>query len=420
VSTQTELTDIWAEALAYIEMWLPPELHRVLAHDAVLHRNGADNSYILHVPKDFPKLDARLTSPISQSLRLAGQQTEINLTYQRTGQAATTPARKNGNALRFFTAWDILTTNWPKPIYAVGDLLPAGLTLLAGRQKIGKSWLALQITRQVALGQELFGRTVKPGNFLYIALEDNQHRLRNRMEKQQWPAVKIDQMLNSGFMLREQFVEQIGYLDAEGADILAAQIDRQRPRLVVIDVLGRAVKGDLNDYETMTAALDPVQTMALQKNCAVLLIDHHNKRSSQFGDGDAILDVMGSGAKTGVPDTIWGLYKKKNSGVAILNCLGRDVEEIELKLQMDTVTGLWQIESEGRAGSHLELTPKRQEIVDILAELGPSTVGEVSSSIGQNRGNTYTRLSDLVEAGIAQRLGQENQPVRYQITPETP
>jgi len=85
---------------------------------------------------------------------------------------------------------------------------------------------------------------------------------------------------------------------------------------------------------------------------------------------------------------------------------------------MDTVTGLWQIESEGRAGSHLELTPKRQEIVDILAELGPSTVGEVSSSIGQNRGNTYTRLSDLVEAGIAQRLVQENQPVRYQITPE--
>jgi len=310
-----QLTNIWAESLAYLEMWLPPDMHHALANNAELKLNGSDTSFVLHLPADSP-VDSRLTKHISQALRLATGQPEITLTYRKTGKSA---GRRSGPGLKFFSAWDILTTDWPAPIYAVGDLLPAGLTLLAGRQKIGKSWLSLQITRQLVMGQQLWGRDVRPGNFLYIALEDNQHRLRSRMEKQQWPTVQIDQMLNSGFMLRDQFVEQIGYLDAEGSDILAAQIDRQRPRLVVIDTLGRAVKGDLNDYETMTAALDPVQTMALQKNTAVLLVDHHNKRSSQFGDGDAVLDVLGSGAKTGVPDTIWGLYKKKNSGVAILN-----------------------------------------------------------------------------------------------------
>jgi hypothetical protein len=35
--------------------------------------------------------------------------------------------------LQLLTAHDILTTDWPEPVWAIPNLLPVGLTILAGR-----------------------------------------------------------------------------------------------------------------------------------------------------------------------------------------------------------------------------------------------------------------------------------------------
>jgi hypothetical protein len=45
----------------------------------------------------------------------------------------------------FYTARELLGTKFPEPRWIVPDILPEGLTPLAGRPKVGKSWLALQI-----------------------------------------------------------------------------------------------------------------------------------------------------------------------------------------------------------------------------------------------------------------------------------
>ena len=52
--------------------------------------------------------------------------------------------------LDLLTADEILTAAWPEPVWAIPGLLPVGLTILAGRPKVGKSWLALQIALAVA------------------------------------------------------------------------------------------------------------------------------------------------------------------------------------------------------------------------------------------------------------------------------
>jgi RecA-family ATPase len=58
------------------------------------------------------------------------------------------------------------------------ELLPEGLTILAGRPKCGKSWLALHIAMQVAAGGRTLESTpVEPGPVLYLALEDTKRRL---------------------------------------------------------------------------------------------------------------------------------------------------------------------------------------------------------------------------------------------------
>jgi RecA-family ATPase len=66
----------------------------------------------------------------------------------------------------------------------VKGYLVEGATILAGRPKIGKSWLALDWSVAVARGGFCFGDVrCKEGDVLYIALEDNKRRLKSRLAK---------------------------------------------------------------------------------------------------------------------------------------------------------------------------------------------------------------------------------------------
>jgi len=45
----------------------------------------------------------------------------------------------------------------PEPCYAVPDLIPEGLSLLAGKPKLGKSWLILAVLLAIAMGGVVLG-----------------------------------------------------------------------------------------------------------------------------------------------------------------------------------------------------------------------------------------------------------------------
>jgi DNA-binding transcriptional ArsR family regulator len=296
-------------------------------------------------------------------------------------------------ALDLLTADQILTAPWPEPVWAVPHLLPAGLTILAGRPKVGKSWLALQVARAVAAGGHVLAQRVEPGPVLYLALEDNPRRLQGRMARQGWPSG-----LPADFMPLGQFTQQIDDLRAGGGERLAAHVERVGYRLVVIDTLSRSCSGDQNDVEQMTRALAPLQEMAHATNCAVLMVDHHRKGFRL--NPDAVGDILGSTAKGAMADNIWGLYRNKNKKGARLTVIGRDIAERTLVLAMDWPTGSWRVEGDADA---LELTQRRQEILDALEMLGPASLADIAGAIGQPRSNTHRRLQHLANAGLVLR-----------------
>ena len=62
--------------------------------------------------------------------------------------------------------------------------MPEGVALLAGKPKLGKSWLALGLCVAVASGGVTFGTVhVEKGAALYLALEDNERRRQFRLAK---------------------------------------------------------------------------------------------------------------------------------------------------------------------------------------------------------------------------------------------
>src|SRR5690242_15553525 len=100
------------------------------------------------------------------------------------------PLHKIANDDRPKTGWrehavsaaDLIGIEFPPMAFTVPGLVPEGLCLLAGKPKIGKSWLALEMCLGVALNEAVLGG-IEPvsGDVLYCALEDTQSRLQRRI-----------------------------------------------------------------------------------------------------------------------------------------------------------------------------------------------------------------------------------------------
>ena len=127
--------------------------------------------------------------------------------------------------------------------WLIPGLLPAGLSLLAGASKAGKSWLCLWLCLQLARGGEIWGRTTQPQTVLYLCLEDTYARIQGRL-----------------FRLTEDPVPNRLYFQTGSraiGDGLELQIEKflsQHPEtgLVVIDTLQKVRTAD-PDYLWRTA-----------------------------------------------------------------------------------------------------------------------------------------------------------------------
>lgn len=95
-----------------------------------------------------------------------------------TSKSQQNPAANNGNSI---TAAELQQLRLPQIKWIVPDLLPAGLTILAGSPKSGKSWLALDLALSVASGAEVLDQVTRAGSVIYYALEDSPSRVQARI-----------------------------------------------------------------------------------------------------------------------------------------------------------------------------------------------------------------------------------------------
>ncbi|MBK8799369.1 MAG: AAA family ATPase [Anaerolineales bacterium] len=297
-----------------------------------------------------------------------------------------------------WTVAELYAANFPPPRFVVPDLLPAGLTILAGRPKLGKSWLALQVAAAVGSGQAVLDQMADAGGVLYLALEDTPGRLKERALKQGIPAAAAITFYTAWAPLTQQ-----GLVDL----LLAAG---QGYRLIIIDTLSRSMgRADPMDAVDMTLLLSSLQRLAARHDLALLLIDHHRKPAA--GVGDAIDDILGSTAKAGVVDAAWGLYKQRGEQAAVLKVTGRDLCERELAVRWDEMRCIWQVQGEAQT---VERTQRQQEVLDALTMLGTATLRDIAESTGQEKGNCFRRLQALVKDGTVVRKDGHGQ-VMYSV-----
>lgn len=275
-----------------------------------------------------------------------------------------------------YTGSELLSASFPEPVWVVPGLVPEGLTILAGRPKLGKSWLALQIAFAKACGGMVLGRPVAAGKVLYLALEDGARRLQNRMREQEWTTEAAE---NTVFILAETL---------DGFERLLAH---EQPDFCVVDTFAKLVQGSGLDHDNATQNTDVwgrLHTLAQTTGTALLVVEHHKKAFA----GDGVSDILGSTAKGAVADTIIGLYRERGKPDARLVVTGRDLEDDEMIVHFDPTTASWQPTDTHTGRKH------EAAILDALRSQ-PDTISGLARRLDVSKGRVSETLAELEQKG---------------------
>src|SRR5262249_41389790 len=146
---------------------------------------------------ELPGLGARAVdhgNDVSDWLDAGNQAENLNYIAENTPEW-TPPTPKDGWRAHVFTAASLKEKKFEPIKYLIPMLIPEGLTILPGKPKDGKSWVEIDIALGVAGGRYALGEyNREEDDVLYAAFEDNNRRLRSRIERiltqneQAWPA----------------------------------------------------------------------------------------------------------------------------------------------------------------------------------------------------------------------------------------
>ena len=285
---------------------------------------------------------------------------------------------------------DLPPTNWIVP-----ELLTEGLTLLAGKPKVGKSWLVLDLALICSLGTASSGRQVlgrypvEPIGVFYLSLEDNAGRLRKRVEKLRGSGDVPDTFR---YALRWKSLSVGGLQDLEICLMQAPET-----RLVIIDTLASVRKGmssNTNAYQEEYNLMAQLQALANDHHLAVVVL-HHLRKSA----GDDVFDeISGTLGLTGAADTSIILKRGRTERDGILYITGRDVEEQELAMTFKKEEDCtWNITG---SVAERQVSQARQEILDLLEQNGTMTPIEIAKTLEKPRNNIQVLLKKMVTDGL--------------------
>jgi hypothetical protein len=295
-----------------------------------------------------------------------------------------------------FTATDLMERDLPPIAQIVKGLVFEGVTLLAGKPKLGKTWLMLAIALAVAMGSLIFSNTpVQQGEVLYLALEDNPRRLYKRIKKllagreapanlhfaSEWPR------LNDGG------VEQLDAFLSEHPDV----------RLVIVDTLARIkprATGRRAQYDEDRDAVDSLIPLADKHGVAIVLVHHLRETESD----DPFDMIHGSAGLTGGVDGALVLKRRRGEADAYLFGDGRDYENpVELALKWNASTATWTILGDAEVYA---MSEQRRAILGVLESandpLGPKEITETLNASG-------TKMKDGAVREMCSRMAKDGQ-----------
>lgn len=284
---------------------------------------------------------------------------------------------------------------FPEPLFIAKGFLTVGLNCIAGRPKKGKSWFALQLCVSVANGTKFLGEyETDQGVAVYCALEDNQRRMKRRLQSM----LSNEPIELQNFPKELKIIHKIRSLDCGGFDDLEEISKISNLKLVVIDTIAkiRGAKRGRDNYQEDYAEFGKLQEFASKRSLCILVV-LHTVKGNMYSDPFDL--VSGTTGVTGAFDGMMVLVQSPNG--TVLHGTGRDLEGFELAMKLEK-NGIWQLLGNAQ---EVRLTNERKKILETLEKSKvPLSPKEVSEEGELNNTTIRKLLGRLLADGYVEKV----------------
>ena len=222
------------------------------------------------------------------------------------------PVGSNKNENITYTLKEILadTSIPPKHIVEKGILVPGGITLIHGKPKTRKSFLAIQLGLHLACGTPWLGFKVsKPQKALYIQAELSYHALRGRLHE-------MSRKLRLGKDTSKLIVSDCIHKNIDNPDEYSAlrrMIINSKAEVIIIDPLVYFHGKSENSNDEMGKVMSCLRSLVNETSTALVLV-HHDGKTNDYSGGDS---SRGASAIFGAVDTDIQISKETTKGSSI-------------------------------------------------------------------------------------------------------
>jgi hypothetical protein len=298
-------------------------------------------------------------------------------------------------------ASELMTRELPDLKWAVPGIQPAGLLILAGRPKLGKTSLIGELGIACAAGGRALGRIqVEARDCLLALLEDTPRRIKSRLELQLEGAPCPDRLSIATTWPR---------MDQGGLEWTEAWGKKHRGGAMWFDTWARlrpAASRNGTLYQDDYSGIAGLQDIAGRYELAIGIAHHTRKMASD----DPLETISGTQGLSGAADTILVLRRERTHRDAVLFVTGRDVEESEIGLRFDPGRCRWMLLGD-------ELSEERLAVVKVLRHAGRAlTAKEISLAVGRSYESARLLCWRMANAGQILVEGK----ARYAYNPRTP
>lgn len=330
---------------------------------------------------------------------------------------STQPSSSPIPKLQLLSASALIAMELPPIRMIVGPYIPAGLLLLAGDPKAGKSLLMQDLALSIATGQPAWGGLhVDRGSVLYIANEGGERSFRDRLVKMLAIEDTEESDLDAASLAR-----RVGDFDiARSSESLGERLEVQLewwlaeandPRLIVIDTYSsvapesRGSNRHQEDYNGLAGLAD----LASRWPNTLIIVVHHTRKM----DGDDVMHrISGSNGMSAATDGMAVLSRQPAARQCLLTIRPRNAEESEIVIERGDDLRWKIVGNDERA----QLSEGRQVILAWLdAHPEGGTPQAIAAAVGMEHDNVRQYLTQM---HAARQVGRPRRGLYTALVPE--
>jgi AAA domain/Bifunctional DNA primase/polymerase, N-terminal len=292
-------------------------------------------------------------------------------------------------------------------VWVVLNLIPQGLTVLSGKPKMGKSWLLLALGVARASGGAFLGSiTLEQGPVLYLAMEDTEESLQDRLE-----IVLAGKTAPTGLEFSTDW--QQWHMNVGGLEKLNAWQEAHPGGCIIIDTLAKIrppTRSNVNSYTEDYAVGTQLKSIADKGNCSIIVVTHNRKAKAD----DPFDEINASTGIAGSMDTGLVIRRERGSADAVLHTTGRRISERSMALQFDTTKCQWSLMGDAK---DFAISEARKSILAAVKKLGRATPKQIALEVGRNHNTVKNTVMSMAKGDelLANGDGTYSPPIAPQV-----